>query len=75
MGDMLVTAGAALVAFAVDRVLGELPPHWHPVVWMGEGAWSDRCSLVAGAGFVFRTALILLTFRCGDGAPPPVRIA
>lgn len=29
-----------------------------------------RCTplqVVAGAGFVFRTSLILLTFRCGEG--------
>ena len=30
-----VTAGALLVALAVDHWLGEPPVRWHPVVWMG----------------------------------------
>lgn len=33
---MLVRAGAVLVAFAIDRVFGEPPPRWHPVVAMGK---------------------------------------
>ena len=27
---------AALVALAVDRLWGEPPVRWHPVVWMGK---------------------------------------
>jgi adenosylcobinamide-phosphate synthase len=34
---------ALLVAFAVDRVLGEPRSSWHPVVWMGNYlAWAGR---------------------------------
>lgn len=33
--DPMVLAAAALVALAVDRMLGEPPAAWHPVVWMG----------------------------------------
>jgi adenosylcobinamide-phosphate synthase len=34
---------AALLALAVDRLFGELPSRWHPVVWMGAYlSWSGR---------------------------------
>lgn len=33
--DPMVLAAAALVALTVDRMLGEPPAAWHPVVWMG----------------------------------------
>lgn len=33
--DASVLAAALLVAFAIDRLLGEPPAAWHPVVWMG----------------------------------------
>ena len=36
MSALLLRAGAMLVAFAVDRWLGEPPPALHPVVWMGK---------------------------------------
>ena len=32
----VLLALAVLVALAVDRVWGEPPLRWHPVVWMGE---------------------------------------
>ncbi len=38
-----VSAGALLVAMAVDRWLGEPPVRWHPVVWMGNFlGWGGR---------------------------------
>lgn len=39
----LVHAAALVLALAVDRILGEPPARWHPVVWMGRYlAWTGR---------------------------------
>ena len=40
----VLLALALLVALAVDRLWGEPPARWHPVVWMGRalGAWGRR---------------------------------
>lgn len=36
--------GALAVALAIDRLLGEPPSRWHPVVWMGHYlGWMGRC--------------------------------
>src|SRR5258706_95839 len=31
-----------LVAFAIDHIVGEPPPHWHPVVWIGRALSATR---------------------------------
>lgn len=36
MNEALLRAAAVVVAFAIDRLLGEPPLRWHPVVWMGK---------------------------------------
>nr|WP_162589745.1 adenosylcobinamide-phosphate synthase CbiB [Variovorax sp. RA8] len=39
----LVHAAALVLALAVDRILGEPPARWHPVVWMGRYlGWTGR---------------------------------
>ncbi len=39
----LAHAAALILALAIDRVLGEPPARWHPVVWMGHYlAWTGR---------------------------------
>lgn len=35
MNEASLRAGAVVVAFALDRLIGEPPPGFHPVVWMG----------------------------------------
>ncbi|MGK6306297.1 adenosylcobinamide-phosphate synthase CbiB [Variovorax sp. DT-64] len=39
----LAHAAAVVLALAIDRMLGEPPARWHPVVWMGRYlAWTGR---------------------------------
>lgn len=39
----LIGAAAVLLAFGIDRYLGEPPVRWHPVVWMGYYlGWAGR---------------------------------
>lgn len=49
-------AWAVLVALAVDRLWGEPPARWHPVVWMGRAleALGARIAPTAEAGQKFR---------------------
>lgn len=59
-GDWRIEVATLLVAILVDRVVGEAPPAFHPVVWMGKLiAWLEQlspgpgrrlASLVAGSG-------------------------
>ncbi len=69
-----VAAGAVLLALALDRLLGEPPARWHPVVWMGRYlGWigpriaprgpqqgGERRILVAGALAWWGGALVVL---------------
>lgn len=74
MSAVSLRAGAVVVAFALDRVLGEPPPRLHPVVWMGKalgaaGApWSGlsrraqflrgAVAWIVGGGVVFAAAAL-----------------
>ena len=55
----LATALAVLVALGVDRLWGEPPARWHPVVWIGTylGWAGRRVAPVMGDGSVHRTAV------------------
>lgn len=48
--DLALTAGALLLALAIDRAWGEPPVRWHPVAWMGHylGMAGRRVAPVAG---------------------------
>ena len=49
--DVALVVGPVWLALAIDRWLGEPPPRWHPVVWMGNyfGAVGRRIAPLAAA--------------------------
>lgn len=87
MTDASLRAGAVVVAFALDRLLGEPPAPLHPVVWMGRalgasGAPWPRlapsvqflCGAVAwsgGGGVVFATAALAVALMHRLPQHPP----
>ena len=52
-----VWIGVPLLALALDWWLGEPPPAWHPVVWMGKAlqGWGDRLAPTAPVAEDFKT--------------------
>jgi adenosylcobinamide-phosphate synthase len=59
MTDASLRAGAVVVAFALDRLFGEPPARWHPVVWMGKalGATGAPWSQLSPGNQFFRGAV------------------
>ena len=61
---------AVLVALAVDRVWGEPPARWHPVVWMGQalGACGRRVAPTASTGRDLKGFWLAALFWCALAA-------
>lgn len=59
-GAFVLLACAPALALAIDRLLGEPPARWHPVVWMGRWlGWAGaRLAPVAGAPRVLSDARV-----------------
>jgi adenosylcobinamide-phosphate synthase len=60
MQELSLRAGAVVVAFALDRWLGEPPARWHPVVWMGR--------MLGATGAPWPRLPAGVQFLCGAGA-------
>ena len=60
MDDAVLLACAPALALAIDRLLGEPPVRWHPVVWMGRWlAWAGaRLAPAVGAPRVLSDARV-----------------
>jgi adenosylcobinamide-phosphate synthase len=64
MSALVIRSAAMIVAFVVDRLLGEPQQRWHPVVWMGR-ALSATGAPWARASRVAQFSLGALCWCCG----------